>query len=140
LADPEPIGQMLGQLIGAAMEKGGPPAALDAFLRFAFGDQLIDELEPGLRHRLLTNAEMVFAIEMPAFQAYRPDEDALRSLKVPVRVLVGAEQAVPFFREAGSWLAERTGTAVAASPGAHGPHLSHPVELAAFIAAHDPAR
>jgi pimeloyl-ACP methyl ester carboxylesterase len=139
LGDPEPIGQMLGQLIGAVMKKGGPPAALDAFLRFAFGDDLVDDLDPGLRDRLLANAEMVFTIEMPAFQAYRPDEGALRSLKVPVSVLVGAEQEVPFFGEAGSWLAERTGTAVAASPGAHAPHLSHPIELAAFIAAHDPA-
>jgi pimeloyl-ACP methyl ester carboxylesterase len=139
LADPEPVGQMLGQVIGAAMEKGGPPAALDAFLRFAYGDQLVDELDQELRDRLLTNAEMVFTIEMPAFQAYRPDEDALGSLKVPVRVLVGAEQEVPFFGEAGAWLAERTGTLVATSPGAHGPHLSHPIELAAFIAAHEPA-
>jgi pimeloyl-ACP methyl ester carboxylesterase len=83
---------------------------------------------------------MVFTIEMPAFEAYRPDEDALGSIKVPVRVLVGAEQGVPFFGEAGSWLAERAGTVVTASPGAHGPHLSHPTELAAFIAAHDPGR
>jgi pimeloyl-ACP methyl ester carboxylesterase len=140
LSDPEPVGQMLGELIGGAMEQGGPPAALDAFLRFAYGDQLVDELDRELRDRLLTNADMVFTIEMPAFQAYRPDETALGSLTVPARVLVGEDQAVPFFGEAGSWLAERIGTVVAPSPGAHGPHLSHPIELAAFITAHDPAR
>lgn len=140
LADPEPVGQLLGELIGTAMERGGPPSALDAFLRFAFGDQLIDELAPPLRDRLLANAEMVFTIEMPAFQSYRPDERALGALSVPARVLVGEDQMVPLFHEAGAWLAERLGTDVASSPGAHGPHLSHPAELAAFIAAHDPSR
>jgi pimeloyl-ACP methyl ester carboxylesterase len=83
---------------------------------------------------------MVFTIEMPAFQAYRPDEAGLRSLSVPARVLVGEDQAVPLFAEAASWLAEQIGTVVVASPGAHGPHLSHPTELAAFIAAQDPVR
>jgi pimeloyl-ACP methyl ester carboxylesterase len=140
LVDPEPVGQMLGELIGTAMAQGGPPAALDAFLRFAFGDQLIDDLAPELRDRLRANAEMVFAIEMPAFQAYRPDEAALASSTVPACVLVGEDQAVPLFGETASWLAERLDTVVTASPGAHGPHLSHPAELAAFIAAHDPAR
>ncbi|MEA3020098.1 MAG: hypothetical protein QOI47_1622, partial [Actinomycetota bacterium] len=140
LADPEPIGQMLGALIGGAMEQGGPPAALDAFLRFAFGDQLVELLAPELRDRLLANAEMVFTIEMPAFQAYRPDEVELASLTTPASVFVGEAQGVPFFGEAASWLAERIGASVAATPGAHGPHLSHPIELAALITAHDPAR
>ncbi len=76
---------------------------------------------------------------MPAFQAYRPDEAALRSLSVPVRVLLGQDETVPLFGEAAAWLAERIGTVVISSPGAHGPHLSHPVKLAAFIASQDPS-
>jgi pimeloyl-ACP methyl ester carboxylesterase len=140
LADPEPVGRMLGELIGGAMERGGPTAALDAFLRFAFGDELVDQLDSDLRDRMYANAEMVFTIEMPAFQAYRPDEAGLSSLSVPVRVLVGEDQTVPLFDEAASWLAEHIGSVVVASPGAHAPHLSHPDELAAFIAAQDPVR
>jgi len=140
LADPEAVGRMLGELIGAAMERGGPAAALDAFLRFAYGDDLVDALDPDLRARMYANAEMIFSIELPAFQAYRPDEDALGAVTVPVRVVVGENQAVPLFAEAASWLADRTGTTLLASPGAHGPHLSHPAELATFIAAQDPAR
>lgn len=140
LADPAPIGQMLGELIGGAMEQGGPRAALDAFLRFAWGDEVVDDLDPVLRERFFGNAEMVFTIEMPAFQSYRPDEASLRSLGVPADVLVGENQMVPLFAEAGAWLAERLGTTVEATPGAHGAHLSHPAELAAFIRAHDRAR
>ena len=133
LADPEPIGRMLGELIGSGMQRGGAVGALDAFLRFAYGDQLIDQLDPALRARLYTNAEMIFSIEFPGFQAYRPDEDALASLGVPVRVLVGEDQALPFFGEAAAWLTGRVGGQVVASPGAHGPHWSHPVELAALV-------
>lgn len=134
LADPEPVGQMLGNLISAAMDLGGPPAALDAFLRFAYGDELVDQLDPVLRDRMYANAEMVFTIEMPSFQSYRPDEARLDSLSVPVHVLVGEDQVVPLFAEAASWLAERLGTVVVTSPGAHGSHLSHPSALAEFIA------
>ena len=140
LADPAPVGQLLGELIGSAMEAGGPGAALEAFLRFAYGDDVFDGIDEVIRERLLQNAEMVFEVELPAFQAYRPDEDALSALAVPARVLVGEAQAVPFFGEAAGWLASRLGTAVATCPGAHAPHLSHPRELAACIAALDPGR
>lgn len=136
LADGEPVGRMLGELIGAGMERGGPVGALDAFLRFAYGDGLVDHIHPALRARMDANAATVFSIELPGFQAYRPDEGALRSLGVPVRLLVGEDQAVPLFGEAATWLAERLGTSVVASPGAHGPHWSHPVELAALISQH----
>jgi pimeloyl-ACP methyl ester carboxylesterase len=136
LADPEPVGRMLGELIGAGMERGGPVGALDAFLRFAYGDGLVDQIDPALRARMDANAATVFSIELPGFQAYRPDEGALRSLGVPVRLLVGEDQALPFFGEAATWLAERLGTSVVTSPGAHGPHWSHPVELAALISRH----
>lgn len=138
LSDPAPVHQMFGQLIGLAMEAGGPTAALDAFLRFAFGDKVIDGLDPDLRDRMYANAEMVFSIEMPAFQGYRPDEAALQGLEVPVRVLVAEDQPVPLFAEAGAWLAQRCGTQVVCGPGGHAAHLSHPTELARFISEQDP--
>lgn len=139
LAEPEPVGRILGELIGAAMDRGGPTAALEAFLRFAYGHALVDQLDPELRDRMYANAEMIFSIEMPAFQAYRPDESELRSLRVPAGVLVGEDEDVPLFLEAASWLAKRIDTAVVSSPGAHGAHLSHPTELAAFISSQDPS-
>jgi pimeloyl-ACP methyl ester carboxylesterase len=124
---------MLGELIGTAMERGGPVAALDAFLRFAYGGALVDRLDPALRARMDANAEMIFSVELPGFQAYRPDEDLLHSMGIPVCVMVGEDQAIPIFGEVATWLTERIGAAVLTSPGAHGPHWSHPAELAAFI-------
>lgn len=57
--DPAPIGQLLGDLLGKGMESGGPVGALDAFLRFAYGDRLVDELDPALRARFDAAAETV---------------------------------------------------------------------------------
>jgi pimeloyl-ACP methyl ester carboxylesterase len=133
--DPAPVASAIGSLIGGAMERGGPATALDAFLRFAFGDAVVDAWSPELRDRMLANAAMVFSVELPAFQAYRPDESALAGCRVPVRVLVGEDQPLPFMREAGQWVADRLGTTVGATPGAHGPQFSHPSELAATIRA-----
>lgn len=133
LEEPAPVAAAIGSLVGGAMEAGGPRAALDAFLRFAFGDAIVDAWSPALRDRMLSNAEMVFSVEMPAFQAYRPDEDRLVGCRVPAAVLVGEDEHVPFFHEAAQWLASRLGTTVDLAPGAHGPYFSAPAALAATL-------
>lgn len=139
LADPAPVGAMIGSVIEEGMASGGPAAALAGFLRFAFGADVVDAWSPRLRDRMLGNAGMVFGVELPAFQAYRPDEAALRAAHVPIHVVVGAQQAAPFFGEAAAWLAERLGTDVRTWPGAHGPQFTGPADLAAAILALDPA-
>ena len=77
LSDPEPVASAIGSLIGGAMRADGPPAALEAFLRFALGDPIVDAWAPELRTRMLSNAEMVFSVELPAFQSYRPEPATL---------------------------------------------------------------
>ncbi|MDQ3641286.1 MAG: alpha/beta hydrolase [Actinomycetota bacterium] len=133
LEEPAPVAAAIGSLIGGAMEAGGPRAALDAFLRFAFGNAVVDAWPSALRDRMLANADMVFSVEMPAFQAYRPDEDRLGACRVPATVLVGEDEQLPFFREAAGWLATRLGTTVDAAPGAHGPYFSAPAALASTL-------
>ena len=82
---------------------------------------------------MLANAEMVFSVEMPAFQAYGPDEDRLAGCRVAATVLVGEDEHLPFFHEAAQWLATRLGTTLDASPGAHGPYFSAPAALASTL-------
>ena len=130
LVDPAPVGAMLGALIGSAMEAGGPEAALAAFLRFAFGDAVVDAWSPALRARLLANAGMVFSVELRAFQAYRPEPERLAACAVPVSVLVGVDEEAAFFHEAAGWVAAALGTEVGRAPGGHGAHFSHPAALA----------
>ncbi|MDQ1374722.1 MAG: hypothetical protein QOJ09_2060, partial [Actinomycetota bacterium] len=86
LADPATVGAAIGGVIGPAMEAAGPRGALDAFLRFAFGDSIVDGWDAEFGDRMLSNAEMVFSVEMPAFQAYRPDEGALSRCTTPTAV------------------------------------------------------
>lgn len=133
LADPEPVGTMLGTVIGSAMQAGGPRAALDAFLRFAFGDAVVDGWPVELGERMLANADMVFAVELPAFQAYRPDEAALAAARVPIEVAVGHDQQAPFFAEAARWLVAHAGARLVHTPGAHGPQFTCPDRLAASL-------
>jgi pimeloyl-ACP methyl ester carboxylesterase len=133
LADPAPVGALLGDVIGRAMAAGGPLAALDAFLRFAYGDAIVDAWPNDLRARLLSNADMVFAIELPASQTYRPDEAALAGPHPRLEVAVGVDQQAPFFLEAAEWLAARSASPLIRTPGAHGAHLSDPEALAVML-------
>ncbi len=130
LADPAPVGAAIAELVEPAFAAGGPDAALEAFLRFAYGDAIIDALDPRERARMLANGEVAMTIELPATQAYRPSIDRFA---VPAQVLVGAEQVAPFFREAGAWLGNALGTPVSSSPGGHGPHFDRPEALATEI-------
>lgn len=134
LANPAPVATAMSELLEPAFAAGGPDAALEAFLRFAFGDATIDGLQPAERERLLANGEVAMTIELPATQGYLPDREAVTRLGMPSEIIVGADQQVPFFREAAEWLASGLGTTVTRVPGAHGPQFSHPRELAAYIA------
>lgn len=133
LDDPAPVASMIGSVIGPAMEADGPRSALEAFLRFAYGDEVVEAWAPELRDRMLADAETVFSVEMPAFQAYRPEADRLTECRVPVSVLVGEDEHLPFFHEAARWLADRLATTIGSAPGAHGPHFSAPARLAATL-------
>ena len=97
------------------------------------GDPVVDKLPGELRDRMLANADSVFAIELPGFQAYRPDEDALAAAHPPFEIAVGDEQQAPFFAEAAEWLAAHTHSPLLSTPGAHGPQFTCPERLAAML-------
>jgi hypothetical protein len=69
------------------------------------------------REQMMASAEMVLSVELPAFQAYRPDERRLEASARTFAVLVGREQQAPFFGEAAAWLARHLGAEVEAAPG-----------------------
>jgi pimeloyl-ACP methyl ester carboxylesterase len=131
LADPGPVGAAIGAMLEPAFAAGGPDAALETFLRFAYGDAIVDGLDTGTRARMLAAGEVAMTIELPATQPYRPDLS--RGLAVPAAVLVGADERVPFFHEAAAWLARELATSVRSAPGAHGPQFDRPTELADTI-------
>jgi pimeloyl-ACP methyl ester carboxylesterase len=128
LERPEETQAAVGGAVEKGMASGGPPAAVESFIRFAAGDANWERLEPDLRERMQGNGETLFDIEMGKFEDYRPDDATLGAVSVPVEVLV-SEESAPFFTEAAGWLAERLGVEIVRTPGTHTPQWDRPEEL-----------
>ena len=117
------------------LARGGPRAAMEAFLRFVAGDEVYESLDPQLRERLLGNAEVLFGIEMAPYLAYEPTPGQLAAIRVPRAVTAGADNrdiaAAGHWRyEAAQWLAAHLQTTVIELPGAHMGYLGQPEHFA----------
>jgi pimeloyl-ACP methyl ester carboxylesterase len=131
LERPDVAQAAIEELVGAGMAAGGPPVALERFWRFAGGDANWEGLEPGLRERMLGNAETFLGVER-TLESYRPDDATLAAIAIPVQVLL-SEQSHWFIAEVDEWLASRLGVEVSLTPGTHTPYHDHPHELAKTI-------
>jgi hypothetical protein len=106
LERPEEVQQALRALVEQGIAEGGPPVAVERFWRFVAGDANWENLTPGLRQRMLGNADTFLNIEMGTFESYQPDDPQLATVVAPVQVLV-SEHSAPFFAEVAQWLARR---------------------------------
>jgi pimeloyl-ACP methyl ester carboxylesterase len=129
MSDPEDVMGAIQQVVEGGMQQGGPRGGCETFLRFVAGNEVFENLDPQLRERMLANGETFFGPEMGVFESYRPDEAALESIEVPVRVMVGTESA-PFFAEVARWLADRMNVETEELPGAHTPYFDRPRQMA----------
>jgi len=121
----------IAELLEAGTAAGGPPGGLEHFWRFVAGDRNWENLEPGLRERMLGNAETFLNVERP-LEHYRPDDATLAAIATPVQVLV-SEGCAPFMPEICDWLALRLGVGVSGTPGTHTPYQDRPQELVKTI-------
>lgn len=117
LENPEEPQAVLRPVIEEAMARGGPRAAMEAFVEFAFADSA-RALPDAVVDRMLGNAEVLFGIEFGNLESWRPDEERLRSVAIPVVPLVG-KASPPFAEEAASWVAARVGNEAVQVPGGH---------------------
>lgn len=118
-------------LIEEGLAKGGPPAAMELFLRGVAGAETFASLDPQLRERLLCNADVYFGLEMETFFGYLPAPDQLAQVRLPCVVTAGADNrdpaAVGHWRyEASQWLAAQLGTTLVEMPDAHMPYFTQP--------------
>jgi pimeloyl-ACP methyl ester carboxylesterase len=118
-------------VIAAAVQAGGPTAAVEAFWNYIAGNAW-DQLPPELRHRLRDTATTLLTIELGSYEQSLPDSHTLTAIQIPVRLVV-SERSLPFFAEIAGRLAARAGWDVATTPGGHAAYHDHPVELAATI-------
>lgn len=127
--DPGAVRRTVGAAVKEAMDSGGPPAALERFVRLVAGDASWHKFDPRLRERMLASAGTYFGVEVGRFDAWLPDDEALAAIAAPVQVLV-SEQSHSFFAQAADRLADRLGVKTTRTPGTHFPYLDHPRELA----------
>jgi pimeloyl-ACP methyl ester carboxylesterase len=114
------------------MHAGGPPAALESFIRLVAGDTNWEQLSPTVRERMLASSGTYFGYEIGRFDSYLPDDDTLASIAAPVRLLVG-EDSLPYFAQAAGRLAARLHVDVTRVPGTHFGYLDHPAHLAQTV-------
>lgn len=132
LAHPEEATRPLREAVEGGMARGGPPEAVEAFLRVVAGDVAFENVNPQLRERMLGNGETFLGLEFGTLNSYRPDDATLAGIEVPVRVVAGAESA-PFFIEASRWLADQLDVELKMLSGAHTPYFDRPEEMAEEI-------
>jgi len=128
------VGPAWEALINDGMAKGGPPAALELFLRWVAGDETFDSLDPELRTRMLNNGE-VFLVELEAAMAYLPTAEQLAQVQLPCVVAAGADNRDPgaplhWLYEASQWLASQLNASFVETPDAHVPQTTRPLALA----------
>jgi pimeloyl-ACP methyl ester carboxylesterase len=128
LEHPEEPQAILRPMIEEAMAKNGPRAAMEAFLEFAFGGSA-RALPDAVIDRMLGNAEVLFGLEFGNLESWRPDEERLRAVRIPVCPLVG-KMSPPFSGEAASWVAARVGHEVVQVPGGHAGFIDNTHEFA----------
>lgn len=119
------------EMIGRAMSAGGPPAAVEAFVRSAAGDAF-EHIAPGLLQRMKGNGETLLGLELPMFMSFLPDAAALSRVERPVRVLV-SEHTAPLFDASTRWLSAKLGTDVLKMPGAHAPYFDRPRDVVGVL-------
>ncbi len=126
----EGMAQMKAMIEGA-MARGGPPAAVEAFVREAAGDAF-DAIPAEVRSRMMGNGETLFGYELEAFVTWCPEESALAAVKLPVRLLV-SEKTTPLFEGATHWLSKRLGVPVGRVAGGHTPYFDRPETVAGLL-------
>jgi pimeloyl-ACP methyl ester carboxylesterase len=125
-------------LVEQGMAEGGPPAAMERFLRWVAGDEVFESLDDDLRARMLGNAEVFFGLELRDVMSYLPSDEQLAEVRVPCVVAAGADSSDPgsprhWFHEAARWLADRLDAPLMETPGAHVPQVTHPLALAEVL-------
>jgi pimeloyl-ACP methyl ester carboxylesterase len=134
-SDPQAVTAGLAALIGQGMAAGGPPAAMEAFLRWAAGDEALAAVDPADRDRWLGNGEVFFGVEQAAFLAYAPAVEALAGAQVPILAAASSASRDPasphhFLYQAATWLARQLDADLVEVPGGHMAYLTNPAAVA----------
>jgi pimeloyl-ACP methyl ester carboxylesterase len=133
--NPQAVTANLEALIGQGMAAGGPPAAMERFLRWAAGDATFQAVDPTDRDRWLDNGQVFFGVELAPVMAYAPLVEAIADAQVPIVAAASHESRDPasphhFLYQAASWLAHQVDVDLLELPGGHMAYLTQPAAVA----------
>jgi len=122
-------------LIGQGMAVGGPPAAMELFLRWAAGEAAFASIDPAVRDRYLGNGELFLHVKMPPFLADLLAAEAIADAPAPIVAAASRASRDPAsphhsLYQAASWLAGHLGTDLVELTGGHTAYLTEPVAVA----------
>lgn len=126
-----PCAQDLTGFWQAKVATGGPRYAMTV-LTGMNEDDVIPGLDPELVHRVFSNSETLFSMEMPPPLDYAPDVKAVSGFGPPIIVAAGAETTM-FYYGASRWLAYELGTDLCELPGDHTGFADRPEGFAAAL-------
>jgi pimeloyl-ACP methyl ester carboxylesterase len=134
-SNPQAVTADLEALIGQGMAAGGPPAAMESFLRWAAGDATFEATDPADRDRYLGNGEVFFGVELAPTMAYAPMVEAIAHAQVRIVAAASSASRDPgsphhFLYQAASWLARQVDVDLLEVPGAHMAYLTQPAAVA----------
>ena len=133
--NPHAVTADLEALVGQGMAAGGPPAAMESFLRWAAGDATFEAVDPADRDRWLGNGEVFFGVELAPTMAYAPSVEAVADAQVPIVAAASHQSRDPasphhFLYQAAAWLAHQVGVDLVEVPGGHMAYLTDPAAVA----------
>ena len=133
--DPQAVTAAMEALIGQGMAAGGPPAAMEGFLRWAAGDTTFEATDPADRDRWLGNGEVFIGVELAPIMAYAPMVEAIAGAQVPIVAAASHQSHDPasphhFLYQAAAWLAGQVDADLVEVPGGHMAYLTDPVAVA----------
>lgn len=122
-------------MIQQGMAAGGPPAAMERFLRWAAGDATFQAVDPADCDRWLGNGEVFFGVELAPIMAYAPSVEAIADAHVPILPAASQQSRDPasphhFLYQAAAWLARQVDAELVEVPGGHMAYLTQPAAVA----------
>lgn len=133
LPNGDEIGAEIERLAQEGFARGGPRAAMELFIRLNAGDRNFESLNPVMRDRMLSNAELFFGIEVEPIVTYEPDPEALKVRRDRLVVVAGEASRGLYYYDASEWVADAAQVPLREIFGGHTPYFDDPVRFAEVL-------
>jgi len=131
---PDPTAALAARraLIEDTLRTKGPRGTIEALMRYLNDDGVLAAIPPDILERMLNNADTILSIEGPGFSGWRPRDEDLAALSVPVALMI-ARDTLAVYRQVTDWLKSRLKVEPILAPGRHAFYYYRPQDLADLL-------